>query len=574
MAVAEAPAAPLGLSRMWRRDLGAYPATGPRYYYLAIVVVVTIILYYQLYIGGAVATSILGGFHMTFLYYVTTLVVANAIGAFASLATGVADRIGRANLVVYGTVITSLIALFVVPHIHDKFIFAITSCATALVEGVILVATPALVRDFSPQVGRAAAMGFWTMGPVLGSLVVAVVSGQTLSHLHAWQDQFMIAGIAGLAVALVALFTLRELNAGLRDQVMVSLQERTVLEMRARGMDLESATRAPYRQMFKPDIVLSAIAISVFLLGYYTAVAFFPIFFQTVMNFTQSQANDLLDWYWGANAISLVLFGALSDRLSVRKPFMLGGAVMGVVVGITFVSRAGDSHPSFASIAVLLSFTGVWGGAAFATWMASFTETVERRNPALTATGLAIWGWILRLVVAVSFLILPHVIDSVTPLVDSGAAVQARAAQTAAQFPQLYAEANAHPEVFAQLAKYPPNAIPQSVINNALVTVGPTALTQLQNPQAQADLKYLAANAPAVQQAQASAPHQWQHWLWVCVGGQIFFIPMIFLMAGYWRPRRAREELERRESALLSGLPEQDAGTDDPSRSRRRVAPA
>ncbi len=31
---------------------------------------------------------------------------------------------------------------------------------------------------------------------------------------------------------------------------------------------------------------------------------------------------------------------------------------------------------------------------AYTPWMASFTEIVEARNPALTATGLAIWGWI------------------------------------------------------------------------------------------------------------------------------------------------------------------------------------
>ena len=41
-----------------------------------------------------------------------------------------------------------------------------------MVEGICLVATPALIRDFSPQVGRATAMGFWTSGPVLGSLIV------------------------------------------------------------------------------------------------------------------------------------------------------------------------------------------------------------------------------------------------------------------------------------------------------------------------------------------------------------------------------------------------------------------
>jgi MFS family permease len=533
--------------RLWNRDLDHYPASGPRYYYLGIVVVTTIILYYQLYVGGAVATQILGGYHMTFFYYVMILVVTNAIGAFASLATGIADRIGRANLVVYGTIITSLLALIGVPHAHTKFAFGVLSAITGLVEGVILVATPALVRDFSPQVGRAAAMGFWTMGPVLGSLVVSEVSSHTLSHLKPWQDQFMISGVVGLVVATIALFTLRELSSRLRDQVMVSLQEQTILEIRAAGLDVEEATRNPYGQMFKADIIFSAVAISVFLLGYYTAVAFFPIYFQTVLNFSVSQSNSLQNWYWSSNAISLIVFGTLSDRLSVRKPFMLAGGAFSILVSISFLTKATHTNPSFSSIAVLLAFIGIWGGAAFAPWMASFTETVERRNPALTATGLAIWGWLLRVVVAVAFLILPHVINSVTPLVDNGAQVQAAANRN----PVLVAEATAHPDVFAQLAKYPPNAIPKPVLDHAITTVGAPTLLLLQKPAAQADLKYLQAHAASVQAAQKSAPHQWQHWLWICVGGQIFFIPMIFIMAGYWRPRRAKEELEAHDRAIM-----------------------
>jgi hypothetical protein len=556
MAAAHASASgkPGVVGRLWNRDLDSYPKTGPRYWYLSIVVVTTIILYYQLYIGGAVATQILGGFHMTFLYYVGILVITNLIGAFASLAASLSDRIGRANLVVYGTIITSLLALFAIPHVHTKLAFGVISAITGLVEGVILVATPALVRDFSPQVGRAAAMGFWTMGPVLGSLVVSEVSSHTLNHLHAWQDQFIIAGVTGLVVAFVALFTLRELNAGIRDQVMVSLQEQTVIELRARGLDVEEATKRPFQQMFKPDIIGSALAISLFLLGYYTAVAFFPIYFQTVLGFTPSQSNSLLNWYWSFNAIALVGFGAMSDRLAVRKPFMLVGAIGSIVISITFLSKATHNAPTFSSVAILLAFIGVWGGAAFAPWMASFTETVERRNPALTATGLAVWGWLLRLVVAVSFLILPHVIDSVTPLVDQGAQVQAVDNQLNAQYPQLGAELTAHPDIFAGLAKYPnAAAIPAPVLDHAILTVGATALTQASTPGATKLLTYLGAHAAPVQAAQKAAPHQWQHWLWISTGGQIIFIPFIFLMAGYWRPREAQADIKRREDLSLSG---------------------
>jgi MFS family permease len=303
--------------------------------------------------------------------------------------------------------------------------------------------------------------------------------------------------------------------------------------------------------MFKPDIMGSALAISVFLLAYYTAVAFFPIYFQTVLNFTLPQSNSLENWYWSSNAIALIVFGTLSDKLSVRKPFMLAGGAFSVLVTISFLSKATHHNPSFSSIAILLAFTGIWGGAAFAPWMASFTESVEEHNPALTATGLAIWGWLLRIVVAVAFLVLPHIVNSVTPLVDNGAQVQAAAARN----PVLVAEATAHPEVFAELAKYPPNKIPTSVLNHAIVTVGAPTLELLQKPQAQADLKYLQAHAADVQAAQKAAPHQWQHWLWICVGGQIFFIPMIFVLAGYWRPRRAKEALAAHDRAIMSEQP-------------------
>lgn len=64
-------------------------------------------------------------------------------------------------------------------------------------------------------------------------------------------------------------------------------------------------------------------------------------------------------------------------------------------------------------------------GVAYAPWMASFTETVERRNPALAATGLAIWGLVIRLVIAVSVFFVPHVINTVTTLVEKGGAVAA-----------------------------------------------------------------------------------------------------------------------------------------------------
>ena len=244
------------LSRvLWYRQLDHYPDTGPRVLFLGIVVLATILLYYELYVGGAVAPSIMSHYGMSFRYYVLITVAANAVGAFSSLIAGLADRWGRANLVAYGLGITALLVLVGIPNAHAKVAFALIIIAVGFVEGIILVATPALVRDFSPQMGRASAMGFWTLGPVVGSLMVSEVSSHTLSHLHAWQDQFIICGAIGLAVFVVALFGLRELSPRLRDQLMVSKRDRALIEAKANGVDIEASLRHPWRQMLHLDIV-------------------------------------------------------------------------------------------------------------------------------------------------------------------------------------------------------------------------------------------------------------------------------------------------------------------------------
>ena len=535
------------LRRLWDRELDHYPAEGARYAQLAIVVLATVILYYENYIGGAVATQILADLDMSFAYYVYILVVANALGAFASLAAGLADKFGRANLVAYGLLVTGLITLFGIPNATSKGSFFVFTALLGVVEGIILVATPALVRDFSPQLGRASAMGFWTLGPVVGSLVVSSVSSRTLPHLPRWQDQFVICGIVGLVVFVIALLTLRELAPAIRDQLMVSLKDRALIEARARGVDVDAAVANPWPQVLKPAIIASALAISLFLLGYYTAVAFFPIFFQTVQGFTADQANGLLNYYWASNAITLIVAGVLSDRLRVRKPFMLFGGIGSLVVSAVLWSQTTQTNVSYGAWAFLLVCTGIYGGFAFATWMASFTETVEARNPALTAYGLAIWGWLLRAVVAISFLLLPQVISSVTPLVENGPAVQAAAAREAAYLPTVQANQEFLNGVSA---RFPDGNVPADVAKQVVETVGADVATRLQTPEGKADFALLGTTGAEVQEAQTESPKQWRRWFLICAVGQLIFIPLVFLLDGPWSPRKAREQALEHQAAV------------------------
>jgi MFS family permease len=500
---ATAPSAGFALDRLWRRSMDRYPDTAPRIWYLAVAVFVTIILYYELYVTGGVAPLVLAHFKMSFIYYVNILVVANLVGAFGALAAGVADRWGRANLVTYGLAVTGVLAL-VTPLAPNKVVFGIFLVIGGLVEGMCLVATPALVRDFSPQIGRASAMGFWTLGPVIGSLVVSFVANRTLPHLdNSWSSQYYIVGVAGLVAFAIALFGLRELKPGLRDQVMVTVKDRELVESRAGTAEQQADLDRPWRQMLHLDILAPALGISIFLVIYFTAVGFFTIYLTSNFGFTTSKANGINSWYWGVNAIGLVLIGFLSDRLRVRKPFMLAGSLLAIVMTFIFMTRTTHPHTSAGTLIVIIALLSLGLAMAYAPWMAAFTETIERRNPALTATGLAIWGWIIRIVVCVSFFVLPYVVGAVDTLTKA-------------------------PEVLAQAKTVPPGTAPPAAL-----------LQELQK----------------IKSAAADGPHQWQTWWWVCIVAEVLFIGLMLPLIGRWSPKAARADAEahQREVAELTG---------------------
>jgi ACS family D-galactonate transporter-like MFS transporter len=477
---------PGGLAWVWNRQLQHYPDTGPRIGFLVITVLATITLYYELYVGGSVSTLILVNLHMSFTFFVLTLAFGALIGAFGSVFAGLADRFGRANLVVFGLLFTGVFVAFILPAATNKWSYTIEGFVVGFVEGMCLVATPALIRDFSPQVGRATAMGFWTSGPVLGSLIVAVVGTNTIPAVvndpRFWTHEYRICGIAGLVVFVIALVGLRELSPALRDQLMVTMHDRVLIEARAKGLteaDIEASLRRPFRQLLKPDIIVSAIAVSIMLLIYYTAVAFAVIYFVTVFGFSVKNADGLGNWNWGFNVIAVILVGIISDRFRVRKPFMVIGGVLAAVMTVVYLEQAGH-HPGYYTLAIILALLAFGLGVAYTPWMASFTETVEARNPALTATGLAIWGWIIRIVVMTAYFVIPLVINSVTPLVNYGGTVSAYATTYASQI----AFATAHPTVVAAAQKVPPNVIATAQkIPPSVIATAQTDATQLANAQ-------------------------------------------------------------------------------------------
>jgi MFS family permease len=574
---------------LFGHTIDVYPSGLRRAQYLGLAVLATVVLYYVYYTQTGVTPNILAGYHMSFAFYIGIIVVSNLLGAFASLPASQTDRLGRTNVVIYGLLIVGLLTAVGIPLAPNQWTYAVLTCLIGIVEGAILVATPALVRDFSPQLGRASAMGFWTIGPVAGSLVTSLVALHTLDHFGQthWKSQFVISGVAALVVFLLSLFALKDLSASLRDQLMVSARDQALVEARARGLterQLVAARERPWRQILQWDLVGASIGIAAMLLVYYAAASLFTIYYPVIFknvngtNFTVTQANGLNTWFWGADIVALIVVGLLSDALRVRKPFMLVGALLSMVMLVIFLGDATHAHTGYYTLALEASLLAVGLSLVFGPWMAGYTESVEEKNPALVGTGLALWGWILRLVVGLSFIVLPLVITSVNPIVDNlpvaDTVIAGQSVQNfVAEHPATINFAETHQPLLKILAKDPAAALAAGKkgaslkdLANAVKAFGLKDSLELNKYKAQlvkyvepytAQLNFIEAHQAALtalQKGSAEAPHQWQHWFYVDLGGMVIFIPLIWLTRGRWKPSSARRDAREHREAVQEEL--------------------
>ncbi len=219
------------------------------------------------------------------------------------------------------------------------------------------------------------------------------------------------------------------------------------------------------------------------------------------------------------------------------------------------------------------------------------------------------------MVIFVSFLMIPLVINSVTPLVTYGPTVSAYATtygtelafaqahapvvaaaakyQTqladAAKFAPEVAVVRAHLALFARLGAYAnPAAIPPRLAAQAVaaagggargaavlaaITVNKAAIDGViaVEPQLSAIapysaqlaalsrvppgvFAYLNAHGAAVSKAAADTAGQWKTWYWICFGGIVFFLLSIPLLRGRWRPRNARRDEAEHEAMVQAEL--------------------
>ncbi|HYW90904.1 MAG TPA: MFS transporter [Gammaproteobacteria bacterium] len=523
------------LATLRHRPLEQQPDPRTRQRNLALVLLTTIALFYQVFIVPAVAPALMRHYAMTFPQFADLLAVALAAGAFGSLLAGRSDERGRAGAVIAALGGASLLSLLALPAMPGVLSFGAAFAAIGFAQGIALVNTPALVRDFTPGLGRGTAMGLWAAGPVLASMLVAEVVSHTLPALPGFRAQFVIAGGFGLAASAAALLFLRELAPRLREHPLPGGYTHY-----ARDADGRPDRHHPWLQMLRGEVVGSSLSISLYLLLYLTLVGFAVVYLTTNYGFGLAEANAPGDWVWAFDAGTVLLLGVVSDRLGVRKPLILLGTVGSILLTVLVVLTSDHPASGWPLLVGIMCLAAMLVAVVFGQWLAGFTEMLERLNPALTGRGFAIWGWILQAVAASALFLMPMVVHPVTPLVRHEAQVNRLEVALDGQLATI-AEA---PRLFRKLRRDPPGQAPASLRQALAARVGKQALREVE--QARPRLATLYEYRPAVNGAEDRAPYRWMLWWWICAICTLPMFALVLAMRGRWVPDSLWRWLERR----------------------------
>lgn len=387
-------AAPIVRQVAWQRELTHYPSTSARVWYLIVTLAIAVTLYSHAFVAVSVLPLLQHELGFTLQHFGLFFMLAFLPNAVSSLFGSLTDRLGRANLVVYGSLLSALLTLGVALTGTTRSFF-IAGWTLALIEGVLQVTLLALVRDFSPRMSRAFALGFYSIGPWGGQILATTAASLTLPVYGTWQSQYVISSALSLLVALIAFFGLRELGPGLRAQVVLTGDDAARLEERAAHYDVTAATRQPWRQMLRSPILLSSLGYSLYNVPRYTFNVFLPTYLNSALALPLAQANGIASFFGLAFIATSLTIGFCSDRLQVRKPFMVIGALALVLMLLFFMGLTPAIGPGMLILTLIcLSFCQAMGNVS---WLAAFTETAEEINPALIGTALAIQGAIFRL---------------------------------------------------------------------------------------------------------------------------------------------------------------------------------
>jgi MFS family permease len=389
------------------RELSRYPLGRRRWRYLLLAVLASLILNFEGQIAPVVPL-LLSDLHMSLRTYGLIAAVTVAAGAVSAAIGGrLADRWGRTLLLV-PTLFLTAVCDFATAFVTSPQQLLIVRSLLLFIEGAAITTTAGLVRDFSPRLGRATGFGLWTWGPVGANFLAAGIAGATLPVFTTWRSQFIIIGSIALACSVAIALFIADLSPQLRARVISTDAEMSTVE--PAGAELRAGQ---VRELFHSRQIWAHLGgITLWQVFYWTIQIFGPTILVQSFGLSGSRAATVTAISWAINLLALFAAGWLSDRLQLRKPLILIGALCGLLAISYLVRLVGSGQASPAQIVATNAALGAALALAYAPWMALYSENVEDLRPDLQATAWGLFGLAVRSMILVLLILAPMVTEA------------------------------------------------------------------------------------------------------------------------------------------------------------------
>ena len=313
----------------------------------------------------------------------------------APFAGFIADRVKRVHLILGGCIFWSFVTV-ATAWCSKLWHFVAVRAAEGLGETFYFPASMSLTADYHGPATRSRAFAFHQSSVYIGTILGSWL-GAVLAEAYGWRAGFFLFGTAGLVVAAVLYFFLREPERGAADRAEARLAAATHGgggDIAVAGQPLGMAATA--RQVFgRPATVLLMLA---FLGANFVATIFLtwtPTFLVEKFGYSLGAAglNGTLFIHL-ASALSAPLAGVVADRLARR---FSGGRIavqaFGLLVGAVFVATVGLCTTTPVLLAAMTAF-GLCKGCYDAGIFASLFDQVEPRARASAAGIMNTVGWV------------------------------------------------------------------------------------------------------------------------------------------------------------------------------------
>ncbi len=298
--------------------------------------------------------------------------------AAAPVAGFIGDRVRRKDLILGGCVFWSLITVMT-GWCQKLWQFVTVRALEGLGETFYFPASMSLISDYHSRRTRSRAMSFHQSGVYAGTILGSWL-GAWFAAQFGWRSGFYFFGVAGLVLALVLYFFLREPQRG--------------------QTELAAAPPSPDLQLALHDLFRTPTAIALLLVfiganGVAGVFLFWtPMFLTEKFHFQLATAGLSGSVYIHlASACSVPLAGLVADRLARR---LAGGRIlaqsMGLLLGAGFIALVGLTNKVTVLILAMICF-GLCKGMYDAGIFAGLYDVVHPRSRAFAAGLMNTVGW-------------------------------------------------------------------------------------------------------------------------------------------------------------------------------------